>query len=126
LRFGICRVRHLFGETIEIRQDEQDLFRISGQAENQLLKILCNRSRAGGVSWNGLTEAPVVFLAFALGETVSPERSIGECGGGKISTGAKASENKGLKCESEKKCLLVVNVHDPIWFRLVLVPAYPS
>ena len=56
-----------------------------------------------------LNGSPVVFLAFALGETASPERSIGECGGGKISPGAKALENKGLKCESAKKCLLPVN-----------------
>jgi len=60
-------------------------------------------------------------LAFALGETASPERSVGECGGGKISPGAKALENKGLKCESEKKCRLPVNGDDPIWFRLVRV-----
>ncbi len=56
-----------------------------------------------------LNGSPVVFLSFAPGETASPERSVGECGGGKISPGAKALENKGLKCESEKKCLLPVN-----------------
>ena len=55
--------------------------------------------------------SPVIFLVFALGETASPERSIGECGGGKISPKAKASENKGLKCESAKKFLLPVNAH---------------
>ena len=56
-----------------------------------------------------LNGSPLVFLAFALGETASPERSIGECGGGKISPEAKAIENRGLKCESEKKCPLPVN-----------------
>jgi hypothetical protein len=44
-----------------------------------------------------------------MGETASPERSIGECGGGNISPRAKASENKGLKYGSEKKCPLPVN-----------------
>jgi len=58
---------------------------------------------------NSLTEAPVIFLAFAVGETASPERSIGECGGGKTSPKAKALENKGLKCGCEKKCPLPVN-----------------
>jgi hypothetical protein len=41
--------------------------------------------------------SPVVFLAFGSGETASPERSGGECGGGKISPRAKASENKGAE-----------------------------
>ncbi len=68
-----------------------------------------SHSRAGGVSWNGLTEAPVVFLAFALGETAEPECNGGECGGGMTSPKAKALENKGLKCGSEKKCPLPVN-----------------
>ena len=31
-----------------------------------------NRSRTGDISLNGLTEAPVVFPAFAVGETASP------------------------------------------------------
>jgi hypothetical protein len=44
-----------------------------------------------------------------MGETASPERSVGECGGGKTSPIAKALENKGLKCGSEKKCPLSVN-----------------
>ena len=35
-----------------------------------------NRSLAGDISLNSLTEAPVVFLAFAMGETASPERSV--------------------------------------------------
>jgi hypothetical protein len=52
--------------------------------------------------------SPVVFLAFAMGKTASPERSAGECGGGKTSPKAKALENKGLKCESEKKCPMSV------------------
>jgi len=60
--------------------------------------------RAEGVSLNSLTKASIVFLVFALGETASPECNGGECGGGKISPGAKASENEGLKCGSEKKC----------------------
>ncbi len=68
-----------------------------------------DRSRAGDISLNSLTEAPVIFLAFAMGETASPERSAGECGGGKTSPKAKALENKGLKCGSEKKCPLPVN-----------------
>ena|GEM_PF-5491385 len=55
-----------------------------------------------------LNKSPVLFLAFVPGETASPERSVGECGGGKISPRAKASENKGMKCGSEKKCLLSV------------------
>jgi len=38
-----------------------------------------------------------------MGETAEPECNKGECGGGKISLMAKASENKGLKCGSEKK-----------------------
>ena len=42
-----------------------------------------NRSLAGDISLNGLTKAPVVFLAFAMGETPAPERSEGERGGGK-------------------------------------------
>ena len=37
----------------------------------------------GDISLNGLTEAPAVFLAFAMGETPAPERSEGERGGGK-------------------------------------------
>jgi hypothetical protein len=44
-----------------------------------------------------------------MGETAEPECNGGECGGGKISPRAKASENKGLKCESEKKCPMSVN-----------------
>jgi len=31
-----------------------------------------NRSLEGDISLNGLTEAPVVFSAFAVGETASP------------------------------------------------------
>ena len=31
-----------------------------------------NRSQGGDISLNSLTEAPVVFLAFAVGETASP------------------------------------------------------
>ncbi|PXF52740.1 MAG: hypothetical protein C4B57_10705 [Deltaproteobacteria bacterium] len=31
-----------------------------------------NRSLEGDISLNSLTEAPVVFLAFAVGETASP------------------------------------------------------
>ena len=42
-----------------------------------------NRSREGDISLNGLTKAPVVFSAFAVGETPAPERSEGERGGGK-------------------------------------------
>jgi len=42
-----------------------------------------NRSRTGDISLNSLTEAPVVFSAFAVGETPAPERSEGERGGGK-------------------------------------------
>jgi hypothetical protein len=61
-----------------------------------------------------LNGSPVVFLAFALGETASPERSIGECEGGKTSPKAKASENKGLKCGCEKKCPLPVSGYDMI------------
>jgi len=37
----------------------------------------------GDISLNSLTEAPVVFSAFAVGETPAPERSEGERGGGK-------------------------------------------
>ena len=68
-----------------------------------------NRSQTGDISLNGLTEAPVVFLAFAVGETASPERSAGECRGGRTSPRAKALENKGLNGGSEKKCPLSVN-----------------
>ena len=56
--------------------------------------------------------SPVVFLAFALGETAAPECNGGECGGGKISPRAKALENKGLKCGSKKKCPLPVNGYE--------------
>ena len=42
-----------------------------------------DRSLAGDISLNGLTEDPVVFSAFAVGETPAPERSEGERGGGK-------------------------------------------
>ena len=42
-----------------------------------------NRSLEGDISLNSLTEAPVVFSAFAVGETPAPERSEGERGGGK-------------------------------------------
>jgi len=42
-----------------------------------------NRSLEGDISLNGLTKAPVVFSAFAVGETPAPERSEGERGGGK-------------------------------------------
>jgi hypothetical protein len=56
-----------------------------------------------------LKGSPVIFLAFVLGETAEPECSGGECGGGKTSPRARASENKGLKCGSEKKCPLPVN-----------------
>jgi len=52
-------------------------------------------------------------LAFAIGETAEPKCNGGECGGGMTSPKAKASENKGLKCESEKKCPLPVNSTDP-------------
>ena len=57
-----------------------------------------NRSREGDISLNGLTEAPVVFPAFAVGETPAPERSEGERGGGKTPPCQKPQENKGLKC----------------------------
>ncbi len=56
-----------------------------------------------------LNGSPVVFLAFALGETASPECNEGECGGGKISPRTKALENKVLKCGSEKKHPLPVS-----------------
>lgn len=56
-----------------------------------------------------LNKSPAFFLAFVPGETASPEYNGGECGGGKISPRAKALENKGMKCGSEKKCLLSVN-----------------
>jgi hypothetical protein len=49
-----------------------------------------------------------------MGETTAPECSAGECGGGKISPRAKASENKWLKCGSEKKCPLLVNGYNNI------------
>jgi cytochrome b involved in lipid metabolism len=79
------------------------------KGHRQFIRWWTHHSRAGGVSWNYLTEAPVAFLAFPLGETGSPERSAGECGGGQESLEGKALENKGLKCGSEKKCLLPVN-----------------
>ena len=44
-----------------------------------------------------------------MGETASPERSAGECRGGRTSPRAKALENKGLNGGSEKKCPLSVN-----------------
>jgi len=50
---------------------------------------------------NGLTEAPVVFPAFAVGETPAPERSEGERGGGKTPPWAEVL--------SEKKYPLPVN-----------------
>jgi hypothetical protein len=56
-----------------------------------------------------LNESSVVFLALLLGETASPECNGGECRGSKTSPRAKALENKGLKCGSEKKCPLPVN-----------------
>ena len=61
-----------------------------------------------------LNGSPVVLLAFALGETASPERSTGECGGDKTSPKAKALESKGLKCGCEKKCPLPVSGYDMI------------
>ena len=57
-----------------------------------------NRSQEGDISLNSLTEAPIVFLAFAMGETPAPERSEGERGGGKTPPCQKPQENKGLKC----------------------------
>jgi hypothetical protein len=36
----------------------------------------------GGVSLNDLTEAFVIFLAFAIDEIASPKCNRGECGGG--------------------------------------------
>ncbi len=46
--------------------------------------------------------SPVVFLAFAMGETASPECNGGECGGGMTSPMAKAPENKGLNVEVKR------------------------
>jgi hypothetical protein len=71
--------------------------------------LFFNRSRTGGCFFEQLNGSPVVFLAFAMGETASPEYNGGECGGGMTSPKAKASENKQLKCESEKKCPMSVN-----------------
>ena len=68
-----------------------------------------NRSRAGDISLNGLTEAPVVFLAFAVGETPAPERSEGERGGGQDSPMSKALRKQGTEVLSEKKYPLPVN-----------------
>jgi len=70
-----------------------------------------NRSQAVGYFFEQVNGSPAVFLAFAMGETSSPERSGGECRGGKTSPMSKASENKGLKCGSEKKYPLSVDGH---------------
>ena len=56
-----------------------------------------NRSRAGDISLNSLTEAPVVFSAFAVGETPAPERSEGERGGGRTSPMSKALRKQGAE-----------------------------
>jgi hypothetical protein len=56
-----------------------------------------------------LNGSPVVFLAFVLRETASPECNGGECRGGRNPPRAKALENKGLKYESEKKYPLPIN-----------------
>jgi hypothetical protein len=40
-------------------------------------------SSAGWLFDHGLARVLVIFLDFSLGETVSPERSTGECGGGR-------------------------------------------
>jgi len=67
-------------------------------------------SRAGDISLNSLTEAPVVFPAFAVGETASPQaQRKANAEGGRTSPMSKASENKGLNGGSEKKCPLPVN-----------------
>ena len=63
-----------------------------------------NRSREGDISLNSLTEAPVVFLAFAVGETPAPERSEGKRGGshaykGLKKTRAGACWKKDLPCD---------------------------
>jgi len=56
-----------------------------------------NRSLGGDISLNSLTEAPVVFPAFAVGETASPERSAGECRGGSTSPMSKALRKQGAE-----------------------------
>ncbi|PXF52854.1 MAG: hypothetical protein C4B57_10500 [Deltaproteobacteria bacterium] len=68
-----------------------------------------NRSREGDISLNSLTEAPVVFSAFAVGETPAPERSEGERGGGRTSPMSKALRKQGAEVLSEKKYPLPVN-----------------
>jgi len=49
-------------------------FRVSRQTAPAAGGADGNRSLEGDISLNSLTEAPVVFLAFAVGETASPER----------------------------------------------------
>jgi len=56
-----------------------------------------NRSLEGDISLNSLTEAPVVFSAFAMGETPAPERSEGERGGGRTSPMSKALRKQGAE-----------------------------
>jgi len=51
----------------------------------------------GDISLNSLTEAPVVFPAFAVGETPAPERSEGERGGGRTSPMSKALRKQGAE-----------------------------
>jgi hypothetical protein len=59
--------------------------------------VFLKRSQTENISLNRLTEAPAVFLAFAMGETASPERSIGECGGGKTSPQGKSLRKQGAE-----------------------------
>ena len=67
-------------------QSQCNLARDRNPAKGKPLLRQCtdsNRSLEGDISLNSLTEAPVVFPAFAVGETPAPERSEGERGGGK-------------------------------------------
>jgi hypothetical protein len=44
----------------------------------------------------------IIFLAFAMGETASPESSAGECGGGKHPTGQKPQKIRGWSVEVKR------------------------
>ena len=48
------------------------------------------RTGDGPAGWlfdHDLAESPVILLDFSRGETASPERSAGECGGGRNPSG---------------------------------------
>jgi len=63
----------------------------------------------GASLWKRFASAPQVFLAFAVGETASPERSVRRMRRGQNSPMSKALRKQGAEVLSEKKYPLPVN-----------------